>query len=61
MSFDEYADLFWSITDDESLSPDQQEAKIASELRARGISQLRQDELAAELVSSFLTNEPKNQ
>lgn len=61
MSFDEYADLFWSITDDESLSPDQKEAKIKSDLTARGISQLRQEELAAELVRSFLTNEPKNQ
>jgi hypothetical protein len=58
MTFEEYLDLVWSITEDESLSIDEQEAKIKTKMTDRGISEERQNQLGLEFLNAFVTQPP---
>lgn len=58
ISFQEYLDLFWAISDDESLTEEQQNDLIGKRLDEMGISEERQAELAGEMLQAFHNPQP---
>ncbi|MFM2433233.1 MAG: hypothetical protein RLZZ511_4447 [Cyanobacteriota bacterium] len=58
MTFEEYLDIFWEVSDNESLAEPEREAAMAQRLNDAGVSQADQDRLAKELVMSFNNPQP---
>lgn len=53
ISFGEYVDLFFDISEDDALSDDEVSDKLDAALTARGIPEARQTELVGELLQAF--------
>jgi hypothetical protein len=59
MTFEEYLDVFWDVSDNESLTETDQLAEMEKRLTEAGISKEDQDRLAGELMRSFNNPQPK--